>query len=283
MANLLDEKISVIIRTFNEALYIENLLRSIKHQNYSNLEIILVASESTDNTIRLAEPFCDKIVKIKKKDFTFGYSLNKGIENSTGDYLVLVSAHTHPTSNQWIKTLIKPLQNPQIKMVYGKQSGDTHSWYPEFRDMMRTFPNRSKILNAPNYFSHNANSALRKSDWDNYHFNDFLPGQEDIEWAKFWMDKGFSVYYEPCAEIIHSHKESWEQIYRRFLRESQAMTQIGVLNKLSIAKICLRESLSVLLDCVSRMTSPKITESQSGILRYRIIKIIASVHGIVSK
>ena len=93
---MFSQKVSVIIRTYNEGLYITNLLRAIKQQEYPNIEIILVDSESTDDTVKLAEQYCDKIVGIKKSDFTFGYSLNKGIENSTGDFLVLVSAHTEP-------------------------------------------------------------------------------------------------------------------------------------------------------------------------------------------
>ena len=72
--------VSIIIRTYNEAEYIETLLKAIRSQTITNTEIILVDSESTDNTVALAAKYCDQIVRIKKTEFTFGYSLNKGIE-----------------------------------------------------------------------------------------------------------------------------------------------------------------------------------------------------------
>ena len=68
---MFSQKVSVIIRTYNEGLYITNLLRAIKQQEYPNIEIILVDSESTGDTVKLAEQYCDKIVGIKKSDFTF--------------------------------------------------------------------------------------------------------------------------------------------------------------------------------------------------------------------
>ena len=65
-----DKPVSVIIRTFNESKYIEDLLIALKSQTLKNVEIILVDSESTDETVHIAEKYCDRIVNIKKSDFT---------------------------------------------------------------------------------------------------------------------------------------------------------------------------------------------------------------------
>ncbi len=69
--------ISIIIRTYNESEYIEKLLIALKSQTLKDIEIILVDSESTDKTVEIAQKYCDRIINIKKSDFTFGYSLNK--------------------------------------------------------------------------------------------------------------------------------------------------------------------------------------------------------------
>ena len=93
--------ISIIIRTYNEERYLRELLETIKVQElpYSETEIIIVDSGSTDRTLPIAESFDCKITHISKKDFTFGRSLNHGCEIARGDILVFISGHCIPVKN----------------------------------------------------------------------------------------------------------------------------------------------------------------------------------------
>ena len=137
--------ISIIIRTYNESEYIENLLIALKSQTLKDIEIILVDSESTDNTVEIAQKYCDRIINIKKSEFTFGYSLNKGIEQATHNHLVLISAHTIPCNKTYLEKLTKPLSDLSVAMVYGKQVGDVYSRFPEYQDLLRTFNDQPLI------------------------------------------------------------------------------------------------------------------------------------------
>tara|TARA_A100001037_G_scaffold266344_1_gene258431 strand:- start:35748 stop:36593 length:846 start_codon:yes stop_codon:yes gene_type:complete len=273
---------SVIIRTYNEGKYIEPLLKSILSQTVQNIEIILVDSESTDDTVQIASKYCDNIIHIKKSDFTFGYSLNKGIEQAMADYLILVSAHTLPCHNNWVEKLLNPLNDPSIAMVYGKQIGDSNSRYPEYTDLLRTFADESKVLQAPNYFSHNANASLRKSFWTDHQFNEELPGQEDIEWAKFWMEKGFNVFYQHEASIIHSHRETWRQIKNRFRRETQAMVNIGTYKRTHLIKLVITELYRALEDLFKIKEQQKFIHPIRDIFFYRWTKIMGSFVGCIT-
>ena len=72
---------SIIIRTLNEEIYLDQLIKKIKRQNLNSklkYEIILVDSGSTDNTLKIAERQKINIIKIKKEEFSFGRSLNYG-------------------------------------------------------------------------------------------------------------------------------------------------------------------------------------------------------------
>ena len=102
---------------------------SIRSQTISDTEIIIVDSESTDNTVQIASKYLNKLVQIKKAEFTFGYSLNKGIEVASSNNVILISAHTKPLHTKWIENLITPLSNPEVAMTYGKQIGDSKSRY----------------------------------------------------------------------------------------------------------------------------------------------------------
>ena len=55
--------ISIIIRTYNESEYIETLLIALTSQTLKDIEIILVDSESTDNTVEIAQKYCDRMKK----------------------------------------------------------------------------------------------------------------------------------------------------------------------------------------------------------------------------
>ncbi len=78
--NLGDLRASIIIRTLNEADYLDELLTAIATQKTKNLdyEVILIDSGSKDNTLQIAEQHGCRIQNISRQDFSFGRSLNMG-------------------------------------------------------------------------------------------------------------------------------------------------------------------------------------------------------------
>jgi 2-desacetyl-2-hydroxyethyl bacteriochlorophyllide A dehydrogenase len=223
-----EAEISVIIRTFNEEKYVPALLDALTLQSLRDFETIVVDSGSLDRTPDIAAQKADRLLRIKSQDFTFGHSLNVGIRNAAGKYIVIVSAHTLPVDSEWLAKLVQPLYDSQKAMVYGRQLGGEASNFSESQDMRRTFGSKRKVLKPPHFFANNANSAIRKDLWQQHPFDESLPGLEDIEWAKYWMEQGYQVVYEPDAAIYHIHEESWRQVRRRYYREAIAARWIGI-------------------------------------------------------
>ena len=118
---------SIVIRTFNEERYLRTLLEGIHSQSYQDFEIVVVDSGSFDHTRDIAQPWCDKLLRISSQDFTFGYSLNVGIGASSGRFVVIVSAHTKPQDSSWLENLIAPLNDANTAAVYGGQLGGESS------------------------------------------------------------------------------------------------------------------------------------------------------------
>ena len=206
-------KVSIIIRTLNEASYLPNLFNLINNQSYKNFEIIVVDSGSEDGTQKIAKEFSDKLLLIEKDDFTFGYAINHGIKHSNGELVCIVSAHTKPKSNNWLKELVSAFNydhsnNSNVALSYGKQIGGENSNFSEIMDFTYSFGNEELQKTRPKYFCNNANSMIRKDLWINHPFNESLSGLEDIEWSKYWMDKGYEIIYKPNACIIHFHNET---------------------------------------------------------------------------
>ncbi len=218
--------VSIIIRAHNEEKFIGRLFSEINKQKTSfSYEIILVDSGSTDNTIQIAESFNVKLIRINPHDFTFGYSLNKGIEHALGKFCVMISAHCYPCSEHWLENLIKPFSDGAVALVFGRQHGDNRTKYSEHQIIKRWFPSEN-VDDCELAFCNNANAAIRKNIWEKYKFNEELTGLEDLDWAKYIKKSGYKISYRADAAIFHIHAEKSKQTYIRYYREALAYRQI---------------------------------------------------------
>jgi 2-desacetyl-2-hydroxyethyl bacteriochlorophyllide A dehydrogenase len=217
---------SVIVRARDEARFIERLLEDVRAQTYDPLEIVVVDSGSTDGTLEIAERLADRVVRIAPEEFTFGRSLNKGSEAARGEFLVFVSAHTYPVSNNWLANLIAPFDDPSVGMVYGRQLPAPTTRLDEERDLLTNFGEGSAVSIDNPLGPNNANAAVRAELWREVPFDEELTGLEDLAWAQQIQARGHRVFYADNAGIVHIHEESLRQVFRRFRREGQALGQI---------------------------------------------------------
>lgn len=217
--------ISLIIRAYNEEKHIARLLEGIAQQTVKNVEVILVDSGSTDSTVSIAESFGAKIVRIPPAEFTFGRSLNFGIKSASREFIVIASAHVYPVYPDWLETLLKPFQDEQVALAYGKQRGDENSKYSERQIFHQWYPDAS-AADQSTAFCNNANAAIRKSLWDLHPYDETLTGLEDLEWAKWAKGQGYKIAYAAEAEIVHVHNETPRGVYNRYRREAMALRRI---------------------------------------------------------
>lgn len=216
---------SVVIRAYNEANHIGRLLKGISQQTLENVEIILVDSGSTDETVAIAGEYPVKIVHINPQEFTFGRSLNWGIEAALGEYIVIISAHCYPVYPDWLEQLLKPFHNSEVAVTYGKQRGGKTNQYSEHQFFRKYFPDSSQPRQAHAY-AHNANAAIRRTLWEKHPYDESLTGLEDLAWSSWVQQEGFMIAYVAEAEIVHLHDEKPAQVYNRYRREAIAMKQI---------------------------------------------------------
>ena len=218
--------VSVIIRTLNEARYLPELLQSIRSQESERflVEVVLVDSGSTDNTLAIAESFGVRVVHIAKENFSFGSSLNLGCANALGDYLVFVSGHCVPVNEYWIDSLVSPLMG-DCAYVYGRQLPRDTTKFSEGQIFQKYFPNASRIP-QPGIFCNNANAALRADIWAKFRFDETLTGCEDMELANRLVNSKLRIGYVASAPVYHIHDESWEQVQKRYEREALALRSI---------------------------------------------------------
>ncbi|GMV78097.1 MAG: hypothetical protein AMXMBFR79_12300 [Chitinophagaceae bacterium] len=188
-------------------------------------EVILVDSGSTDSTVYIAKKLGAKIVSIKPEDFSFGRALNIGCKEASGKFLLFASAHVYPIYTDWLEKMIKPFENKNTALVYGRQVGNEITKFSEHRVFAKWFPSQSNY-NQATPFCNNANCAIRKTLWEQQPFDELLTGLEDLDWAKKITNKAFSIAYEAEATIVHVHEETFTKIKNRYQREAIALKNI---------------------------------------------------------
>lgn len=216
---------SIVIRAFNEGEHIGRLLEGILSQTIGSWEIIVVDSGSTDDTRDIASQYPVNIVRIAPDDFTFGRSLNLGIEHARGEIIVIISAHCYPVNPDWLEKLTAPFSDPSVAVSYGKQRGGESNHYSEHQFFRQYFPDDSQTRQGQPY-THNANAAIRKSLWEKHPYNENLTGLEDLAWSSWASEEGYDISYVAEAEVVHVHDETPRQIYNRYRREAVALKQI---------------------------------------------------------
>lgn len=262
--------VSVVIRTLNEAQFLDRLLESVLSQTIDrrSIEVVVVDSGSTDGTIEIAREYACNLLHISKDDFSFGRSLNVGCEAARGDVIVIVSGHCVPSDSEWLANLVRPITSDQAEYVYGRQLSGPESQFSEGQIFSKYFPERIDVAQG-GYFCNNANSAIKKTTWQKLKFDEDLTGLEDMELAQRLTAQGGYVMYVPEAKVFHLHDESWAQVQRRFEREAVALQKIMPhmhLNRLDVIRFY---TAAVARDFMAAASQGQLLRSFVGICRYR--------------
>ena len=114
-------KISLVIPNFNgESILRNNLLRIISAA--SDAEIIIVDDASTDGSVKVIENSKLKIIK-NNKNMGFASAVNRGIEEASGDLIVLLNTDVIPEAG-FLKAALPHFNDPKVFAVGFMQKCD---------------------------------------------------------------------------------------------------------------------------------------------------------------
>jgi glycosyltransferase involved in cell wall biosynthesis len=121
--NYKTKKISIIVPAYNEEKTIGNVLNTLNTVDFGlKKEIIVVDDGSIDNTRVIIEKFKNNNLKIvsHKTNQGKGAAIKTGIQNSTGDIIVIQDADLE-YNPQELKNLIQPIIDKKNSVVYGSR------------------------------------------------------------------------------------------------------------------------------------------------------------------
>ena len=89
-----DPEVSVLMPAYNRENYIEDSVKSILNQTYTNFELIILDDGSSDKTLEKIYAFKDSRIKVLQNDQNRGiaFSRNRLLEEAKGKFLVLLDS-----------------------------------------------------------------------------------------------------------------------------------------------------------------------------------------------
>ena len=239
----MDKMISIVIRTYNEQKHIREVMEILSKQTYKNFEIILIDSESTDDTIKIVSEYKKvlslKILKIKKKDFDYSYASNMGVQHASGDIICFLSGHSVPVYTDYLSEINKVFKNEIIGGCYGDVIAlDDGSLYEKIYNKLGVIKN--KIIGKGNEtvvektfhkgMLSCSNASIRRDVLLNHPFAKELGknGGEDLEVAYRILQDGMYIAMVPRLLVKHSHGKNliefikelknWKKIYNEVIQ-----------------------------------------------------------------
>ena len=115
-----EQLISVIIPAYNVEKYIQDAIKSVISQTYSNIEIIVVDDGSTDGTKNVIDPFLknNQIVYLYQNNKGLSGARNSGIKIAKGEYIALLDADDLYLPSKIEKQVLFAEHNPDYDFFY---------------------------------------------------------------------------------------------------------------------------------------------------------------------
>jgi rhamnosyltransferase len=206
------KKPSILIRTKNEARSIAATLDRVCAQTIQAHEILVIDSGSRDATLEIASRYPVTIVEIPPQEWSYSRALNLGAEMASGDVLVCLSAHCLPPDPLWLERLLGHLNDPRVAA----------SWGPSYRPgSVPPFPGPpvrqepgTYTLETRTFGLENSNSAVRRSLWEEFRFDESLPATEDKAWGLEAMNRGFCLVFDSAAFVWHENHSALNSFRR---------------------------------------------------------------------
>ncbi len=114
-------RVSVILPTYNRAIYLDRAISSVLNQSYPDFELIVVDDASTDNTEEVVKIFNDDRIKYIRNEKNLGGAgaRNVGIRKAQGKFIAFQDSDDewHPDK---LKIQMEAFEktNPDIAVVY---------------------------------------------------------------------------------------------------------------------------------------------------------------------
>jgi glycosyltransferase involved in cell wall biosynthesis len=112
-------KVSLITVTYNSALTLADTIKSIRDQDYGNIEYIIIDGNSNDGTVQIIKENLDVVSSWMSEPDTGLYdAMNKGIKVATGDIVGIINSDDFYHRKDAISKIVEGFSPKEIQCVF---------------------------------------------------------------------------------------------------------------------------------------------------------------------
>lgn len=214
-ADLIDEPVSIVVRSRNNVSQLESLFDDITSQVFNGeVELVVVDTESTDGTPQAARKFGATVVAISQDGFSYPKSLNKGFAAASHDWILSLVDHSALSNTHVLRTLTRWRNEPNVAAAWGLTLPNANASRTE---LIGAAIARPKQLAKPAHLATEKDTGpgfmgancvvISRAAWDEVGGFDetFGAGGEDGALGKSIMAAGYNVAFEPALSVHHTH------------------------------------------------------------------------------
>jgi len=236
----IDKKVSIIIPTKNAGPEFAFLMKVLRLQEgFREIEIVIVDSGSTDNTVEIARNNNAIVVEIEPSEFTHSHARNLGAENASGDYLLFTVQDALPPNTTWLYELFQVLKNEEVVAVSCAETPrqDADLFYRQICWNHYNFlgiNEKDRIFSLPEKTDHislrqNAQlsdlaNLISREVFEKYHYR--LNYAEDLDLGIRLIKDGYKIAFLGSVRIIHSHNRLPWYFLKRGYVDNQFLSDV---------------------------------------------------------
>ena len=217
--------ISLIIPTLNAENSIDALIDSILKQTRIPHEILVIDSQSEDETVEHVKRYPEvKVITVNRASFDHGGTRDMALRFCAGDIVFFMTQDAIPVDEYYIERLLTLFDDERVAAVGGRQIAkpDATRWeqlvrehnYPAFTRVW----DRSAIerMGVRAFMISDTCAAYRRDAYLAVGGFDYpIMINEDMLMAQKLLAAGYAVGYNGDAAVYHSHNMTLLQQYRR--------------------------------------------------------------------
>src|SRR5438067_11016026 len=151
--------------------------------------------------------------------------MNRGMQLAGSDFGIFLNADATPQGGNWLRPLVKGLQDPQTAAVFGRQIPRPDCQAVFAYDYERCFGENRESAKWEHFFSM-VSSGLRKDIWSKRGFLEKMQYSEDEEYTRWCRRQGYKVVYCRESAVVHSHNYTPAQAFKRSFGEARALAAV---------------------------------------------------------